>query len=61
MMLVLYTNESYNSAIALSCSSSFKRKKAKAFEQENSVAVEVDEKIADQLISEIGAYVTAVK
>ena len=61
MTLVLLISQEYNEALALSCSSINRKAKRKKTEDESSVSVEVDEKIADELISEIGAFVAAVK
>lgn len=61
MTLMLYTSRPYNECMSVSCSSAYIKPKKKKAKEQNSMAVDVDEKIAEQLISEIGAYVVAYK
>lgn len=61
MTLVLYTSRLYNECISVACSSTHVKPKKKKAKEQSSVAVDINEDIAEQLISEIGAYVVAYK
>jgi hypothetical protein len=57
MSLTLFTSKNYQECLSVACSSNKRRARKNLADSTNSVSVEISEKIADKMISEIGKFI----
>jgi hypothetical protein len=61
MSLSLFTSKNYQECLSVACSSNKRRARKNLADSTNSVSVEIDEKIADKMISDIGKFIIDTK
>ena len=57
MALTLYTSKNYQECLSVACSSNKRRAKKNLADSTNSISVDINEKTADKMISEIGKFI----